>query len=56
MEEEEEDGKSPFDNGLEVEPDYKKLYFELLEKQKKPKEKELTEDELLELELEQLSR
>jgi hypothetical protein len=54
--EEEDDGISPFDNGLEVEPDYKKLYFELLAKQETPKEKQLTEDELLELELEQLSK
>jgi len=48
---------SPLDNGMEQEPDYKKLYFELLAKQKvqpaqaKPKQPELTEDELLELEL-----
>ena len=27
---------SPLDNGISVEPDYMKLYFELLEKQKKP--------------------
>ena len=25
---------SPLDNGIYLEPDYKKLYFELLEKQK----------------------
>lgn len=49
VEEIEQNEKSSLDDGLEDEIDYKKLYFELLEKSN-PKPK-LTEDELLELEL-----
>lgn len=59
----EEENESPFDNGIKTndEPDYKKLYFELLNKlntkeEPQPKKKELTEDELLELELLNLSK
>ena len=37
--EEEDNDDSPLDNGVETEPDYKKLYFELLEKQKQQEEK-----------------
>jgi phage/plasmid-associated DNA primase len=49
---EEEDNTSPIDHGLEQEPDYKALYFELLAKQTKPIiKKALSEDEELELEL-----
>lgn len=41
MKNEEQENINPLDNGLmiEPEPDYKKLYFELLEKQKQPEEK-----------------
>jgi hypothetical protein len=35
-EDDEEDDKSPLDNGIETEPDYKKLYLELLAKQQTP--------------------
>jgi hypothetical protein len=63
LDETEDDTISPFDNGIQTEPDYKELYFELLEKHNSKKEKktnksakqELTEDELLELELSKLS-
>ena len=49
---------SPLDNGIYLEPDYKKLYFELLEKQKEtPKQvqktDEITEDDIETLEKEQ---
>ena len=48
---------SPLDNGIYLEPDYKKLYFELLEKQKEtPKQvqktEEITEDDVEALEKE----
>ena len=48
---------SPLDNGISLEPDYKKLYFELLEKQKEtPKQvqktEEITEDDVEALEKE----
>ena len=33
---------SPLDNGISIEPDYKKLYFELLEKQKETPKQEQT--------------
>ena len=34
--------KSPLDNGISIEPDYKKLYFELLENQKETPKQEQT--------------
>lgn len=59
--EEDEEEENPLDYGFKKQKDdidYKKLYFELLEKNNKPKEinkeKELSEEELLELELENL--
>jgi hypothetical protein len=36
LDEEEDNDVSPLDNGVEQEPDYKKLYFELLAKQQTP--------------------
>jgi P4 family phage/plasmid primase-like protien len=38
--------QSPLDNGLEVEPDYKKLYLELISKQNNIKDKEDYEEDL----------
>jgi hypothetical protein len=35
---------SPLDNGISIEPDYKKLYFELLEKQKETPKQEQTKN------------